>query len=144
MITSYNLNPGHGGDYFDLTFTSTFLSHLYFDLNFTSTFLAKLYFDFFTSTCAFRPIRNPDLTKGRSKRVKVQSSKKKSSIKLFQILMKLYTLNFKLLKIWIAKIILCHPFLPHMVVLSACTVIQLDVYGLLDSVTVSTNTDISW
>ena len=49
---------------------------LYFDLNLTSTFLDKLYFDQnCTSTCTSRPIRSPDLSKGRSTEVEVNESK---------------------------------------------------------------------
>jgi len=73
--------------YFDLNLTSTFLSQLYFDLfvttllgpfchNFTSTFLSQRYFDQnCTSTCASRPIRNPDLINCQSKRVEVHEFK---------------------------------------------------------------------
>ena len=44
-------------------------------LNLSSTFLAKLYFDQNChSKCTSVPIRTPDLTKGRSKRVEVKRS----------------------------------------------------------------------
>jgi len=47
-------------------------------LNFTSTFSAKLYFDQnCTSICTSRPIRSPDLTKGRSTKVEVRESKER-------------------------------------------------------------------
>ena len=46
---------------------------LYFDLKLTSTFLAKLYFDQnCTSTCTYRPIRSPDLTKKSRSTEKVE------------------------------------------------------------------------
>ena len=64
---------------FDLFFDPPTLlePNLYFDLNLTSTFLAKLYFDQnCTSTSTSRPIRSPDLTKGRSTEVEVEREKR--------------------------------------------------------------------
>ena len=65
--------------YFELNLTSTFLAKLYFDQNGISTktvLRPKRYFDQNgTSTCTSRPIRNPDLTEGRSKE-RVEDMKK--------------------------------------------------------------------
>jgi len=36
--------------------------------------LLRLFWSNFTSTCTYRPIRSPDFTKGRSKRVEVARS----------------------------------------------------------------------
>jgi len=68
-------------DHFHIFDLLCILTHrLFFDLNLTSTYLANLYFDQnCTSTCASRPIRSPDLTKGRTKEVEVEQSKYRKS-----------------------------------------------------------------